>query len=292
MQPNSKHPSPDKASIEPDWRWLRATQLAASPKPFQLQQEDRQVQATVRHLRLRSRSATAKDVADMKFPVVAAAQRLWMDPSLRSQLMILAIANTPRDEIAQHLEMDPTVIAFAEALFFDVREALRATSWIHTKVVLRLAKEGDADLAAKVSTALYGGPVVAKALCDAAVRVPKDEADRRLAQESLLHAKFTAAVEFVLTDEHRFEFAKLFIDYRLQLEKLEHRRQAFAHRCQEDIRRYELRKQRLALAAARQEVELSAPLAATANAPAAQPSTPVFPHLPLHHSQPAVKAAG
>lgn len=232
-----------------------------------------------------------KKIADVKFPAVADAQSLWMNASLRSQLMILAIANTPRDDIAQHLDVDPAVIAVTESLFFDVREALRATVWIHTTVVMRLTRDGDADLAAKVKTAFYGGPVVAKALCDAAVRVPKDEADRLLAQELLLHAKFTVAIEFPLTNEQNIEFLKLSADCQLQAQKLEQRKQAFAHRCQEDVRRYELRKQRLALAAARQGVGLSIQSGTTVNTRATHPSTLASLQGP-RRGQLAVKVAG
>jgi hypothetical protein len=160
--------------------------------------------------------------------------------------------------MAQHLAVDPAVIAVAESLFFDVREMLQTTVWIHTMVVMRLANEGDADLAAKLKTAFYGGPAVAKALCGGEMIVPKDQADRLFAQELLLHAKFTAAIEFPLSDEQNLEFLKLFVNYKLQMEKLKQRREAFAHRCQEDVRRYELRKQRLAVAAARCGIDSSA----------------------------------
>jgi hypothetical protein len=246
----------------------------------------------VQYLRLCARSTADQELADLRFPLVAGAQRLWLDATLRSQLMILAIADTPKDAIARHLDVDPAVIAATESLFFDVRDALQATSWIHVTVVMRLLKEGDKELAAKVKTAYAGGPEVAKALCDAAIQIPKDAADRLFAQEMLLHAKFAAVTEFPLTSEQSIEFMKLFWDYKLQSQKLQLRKEAFAHRCQEDVSRYELRKQRLALAAARQGIDLFRQPGVKADAPATPPPVSASQGGTPRCGRPAVKVAG
>lgn len=275
-----------------DWRWQRAIALATSATSASRNTEDALIQDATRYLRLRARGTAVQDIAALKYATVAAAQELWMDAGRRSQLMILAIADTAKEEIARHLQVEPTLVAATEGLFFDIRLARQAPLWIRVNVVLRLAREGDVDLAGKVQTAYYGGAPIAKALCAAAIKVPKDEADRLVAQEMLLHAKFTAAVEFPLTSEQSVAFQRLVLDYKLELQKLELRKAIFAQRCQENLRRYELGRQRLALAAARQGVDLSVPSAGPVDMPAANPPMPTKPSGPCPNSRPAAESAG
>jgi hypothetical protein len=241
----------------PDWRWQRAVRLACTEPPVRPQGEDELVQQAIRFLRLRAQRRSGPAVASCRYPTIAAALELWTPPSTRVPLTILTISGMPREDIARQLDVLPDVVGATEDLFFDVRPALSAPGWIHARVIAALMNEGDADVAAKVKTAYHGGPVVAKALVDGSIRVPKDAAERLHAQELLLHAKFTAAVEYPLNEKQNLEYLELCMEYMLKKEELDQAKRVFTQRCQEELRRHQLRKQRLALQAARYGITLA-----------------------------------
>ena len=166
--------------------------------------------------------------------------------------MMLVLANTPREDIAEIVGSDPATVTAVEQLFFDVRPALSATVWIHTAVIAAVERRGDTELGAKLKVAYYGGPVVAKALVTADCRVPKEEAERLLAQEMLLYARFKAVLDYPLNEQQALEFFKLSLEYQHKRQVLELRKRQFAHRCEQDARRYEIEKERVARKAAGQ----------------------------------------
>ena len=290
--------------VGPDWRWQRAARLADAPPWVRPQHHDPLVQDAAQYLHMQARDATGRALAATRFPSLAAAERLWHEEPLRSHLMMGTIADVPREEIAARLDVDPATVALAEALFFDIRPMLPRRDWIHLRVIRPLIKEGQVELGTKLRTALFGGPMVVKALGEAEVNLPLDEANRLAAWDLLMFSKTMTALEYPLGKEHAAEHIKLTADIWLTEKKLKLRRRIFVQRCKEALRRYklrkrrlaleaqrlELRRQRLALDAARQGVDLSN-LAPSANEiGAAQPSAGV--ERPRAEDRPTVKAAG
>lgn len=150
---------------------------------------------------------------------------------MAQQLRILVLANCPRDEIAARLQIDEQIVAVIEDLFFDIRWALDASSWIVCRVIIPEMQTGAWDASAKFRLAYYGGPVMARAILDARVRVPFDGADRLFDREVLLHVKLQEAP---LGDRERMEFLKFYLDFDIKRQRLELDKKKFAYKCEQD----------------------------------------------------------
>lgn len=219
----------------PDWRWRAAQQLLLARGVRPTASADPLLFEAFQFLGLRARGPAAALVAAERHPRIACAESLWRDYAARSKIMILAVANTPAESIAELVERDAATVGLVEGLFFDVRAGLRATSWVHAAVIAPLERSGDVELAGKLKVALYAGPVMATALIRAACRVPREEAERLLAQELLLHVKFQAALDYPLTDQQQLEFVEMCLDHQRRRQALDLRKAEFAHRCERDL---------------------------------------------------------
>ena len=159
--------------------------------------------------------------AAAKDPIVDAAVRLWDNEAISEQLQVLTIADCPRDEIASRLHLDERVIAVAEQLFFDVRWSLKASGWTSCHVIVPMIRAGTVDLASKLKLAYFGGPVIARAILEARVRVPGEEAARLFGREVLLQLKAQEALEAPLGEGERIEFLKLYLQYDVERQRLD-----------------------------------------------------------------------
>jgi hypothetical protein len=142
------------------------------------------------------------------------------------------LGNLSKDEIATRLGVDEGVVEIAEALFFDIGAVRHATGWMNCHVFIPEVRAGDMELAAKMKLAFYGGPVMARALLGAEEHLPLDEAQQLVDQETMLHSKLQAALEFELDPSSAAEFLKNYLEYDLARRKLDFERQKFEHACE------------------------------------------------------------
>jgi hypothetical protein len=94
-------------------------------------------------------------------------------------------------------------------------------------------------LAAKLKLAYFGGPIMARAILDARVRLPVEESDRLFDREILLHVKMQEALEAPLEEGERIEFLKLYLQYDINRRRLELDKKKFAHQCEQAGRQEE-----------------------------------------------------
>jgi hypothetical protein len=157
------------------------------------------------------------------------------------------LGGVPPGDIAERLGVTEGVLAAAEALFFDVRDRLSQPEWIVRVVIDCWSKAGEIELAIRLKAAYFMGPIAAQALADPEFRLSSPEADLLVDPARLLHAKLQAALEFPLVAQRVNECIKLVYDHQLASRRLKLEQRKFAYRRKRQLRRYELRRQRLAL---------------------------------------------
>jgi hypothetical protein len=221
----------------PAWRSQLAEQLAASKESVGTTRHDTLTQDTVAYLRRRRSGPDGQRRADEQYPNLAAAYGLWGNDAVADRLRILVLANCSQKEIADRLQIDIGIVLVLEGLFFDIRSGLDSTDWIICRVIIPEMKSEAWDVAAKLRLAYFGGPVVARAILDARVRLPFDEAERLFDREVLLHLKLQEALEAPLADRERMEFVKFYLDYEIKRQRLELDKRKFAYKCKRDEQR-------------------------------------------------------
>jgi hypothetical protein len=226
-----------------NWRWKQAECLARACGPHTFGNSDELSSRTAKYLDLCRGGDDGPSPASERFPEVATAIRLWNDPPTSEQLRILVIANCERDEIAARLQIDEQVVATIEGLFFDVRWALGGSDWIVCHVIIPEMRAGAFDLAAKLKLAFFGGPVMARAILDARVRAPFEEAGRLFDREVLLQLKLQEALEAPLGEGERLGFLRLYFQYDLSRRRLDLEKQKFAHQCEQAERQKQAEEQ-------------------------------------------------
>jgi hypothetical protein len=221
-----------RSMVGPAWRSKQAERLARKDGPLPRAESDDLTRRTAEYLRVCRSGPDGESRAAEKYPDVAAAIRLWNNVAMAEQLRILVLANISIKEIAARLQIDEHIIMIAEQLFFDVRWALHASGWVVCQVIIPEIQAGAFDMAAKLRVAFFGGPVMARAILDARVRLPDNDADRLFDREVLLQLKLQEALEAPLGDGERTEFLKLVLQYDINRRRLELDRKKFAYECE------------------------------------------------------------
>ena len=201
----------------PDFRWKLAQQLADTQRSSRAKLADEQVQQASAYMRM-CREA-GRELADRKYPMLAAACRLAENEQSLQLLKLSILGSLPRAEVAARFGAEQQVVDVAESLFFDISGFAQASGWMNCHVFVPEASFGSKELAAKMKLAHYGGPVAARALLDGQEKLPLDEAQRIVDQELLLHAKLQAALEFDLDAQSAERFLKVFFEYDLHAQK-------------------------------------------------------------------------
>ena len=233
----------NRSFMGPACRLKEAERLASGGRPYGTRNADKLTRLTAAYLDLFRGGDDGPSRALKKYPEVAAAFRAWNDSATADQLRILVIANCPPEEIAARLQIDEQIIVIIEQIFFDVRWALDASDWVVCRVIIPEIRAGVFDLAAKLKLAFFGGPIMARAILDARVRLPFEESKRLFDREILLHVKMQEALEAPLEDGERIEFLKLYLQYDINRRRLELDKKKFAHQCEQAGRREELENQ-------------------------------------------------
>ncbi len=209
----------------PEHRWQAARRYAADDGRPPAAVLDTPTRAAIDYLRLlRDRDSEA---AGRRHPIVAAACQLRGHAADFDLLRIALLGQLPQNDIAARLDVAPSVVALAEALFFDVAPRRQATSWMDNYVFRPMIQHNDVDLYAKMQIAYHGGPAATCDLLDAEADVPLEEALRLADQQILLHAKFKAALAFKLDAASAGDFVKCYLEYDLRRRQLELEREAF-----------------------------------------------------------------
>jgi len=220
----------------PAWRYQLAESLAGDPRRPPANLADQHVLAALAYLRL-------DDVEERRrlFPHVATADALHADAALLDKLKILVVGDCPRAEIAAQLGLDVQTVATWEFLFYDVRPALAALSWVAREVIRPEELRGNASLAAKLKFA-SAGPIAARAFIEAESRISLKRGVRLLDQKILLMVKSEEALQLPLTSERASLF---FLKTHADLMSLE-KRIRLAEKRLEFLNKDALRKQKLA----------------------------------------------
>jgi hypothetical protein len=147
--------------------------------------------------------------------------------------------------IAGRLGIDGEVLRVFEDMYFDVRDKLQATSWIHRHVI---NQEIDEDLALKLAAAHAGGKVVAWALLDSEELVPLDRVRMLQDQRTQLHMRFRQAMELPFKKPaDAVRLTKTYLDCQHRARRLELAEARFRHRCEQSIRQQVFRDRQQAL---------------------------------------------
>jgi hypothetical protein len=233
-----------RRQIGPDWRWQVAQRLVNEPENRKLHRlADLKVRETARKLR----QATGKD------PLLLQVLALATDLEATSVVKVLVLGLVERAEIAERLALSETIIESYEDLFFDVRPLHGASSWITAKVI-RPLEQDQQDLAIRFAAAYWGGPVVATALLDAEDRVPLDEAQRLLDQETLVHIKLRRALAAPLkTAKDNLRLVGLHLQHEQRKARLKAAQERFRIKTEAELKRLELAAARLEQRRQRQE---------------------------------------
>lgn len=186
--------------------------------------------------------------------LVAAAKALSEDLEVGNQLKVLVLGDCPTQEIADRFGFMAEVVAAWESLFFDVRFARQATTWILDNVITPEQQRGNGDLAARMKFAHAGGPVAAKTLLDAEGRVALKQGVDLFNKKIQLHLKFDQAQQLSLeTDRDKMFFIRrhgelLYREQRLRIEE-----QKLEQRCQKAFHKQKVAEARLELAREREQ---------------------------------------
>ena len=213
----------------PAYLWNLAKRLAKSPQGARTTRADELLQQATAYLQMCQRSG--RELADSKYPTLAAACRLTENEASFRTLRLSILGSLPRSEVAARLSVEQHITDVAEALFFDVSGLSQASGWMNCHVFVPEAKHGSKELAAKLKLAHYGGPVVTRALLDGQGNLPMDGAQQIIDQELQLHAKLQAALEFDLDAHAAQQFLEVFLNYDLERKKLEFEREKFQLAC-------------------------------------------------------------
>jgi hypothetical protein len=169
-----------------DWRWQRAVRLARGEdrrRPW----DDDWVARARRFLASPGRAggASGRDRRAGTDPAVSGARGLRGGPPRRRwELEARLLAGQSDSEIAGKMNIEARVVGAYEAVFYDVRDGLGASDWIHLVVIGHRLHEGfdpgDAEVILK-AYAYNFGPVVLGALLESVFTDGEPPADPRLA---------------------------------------------------------------------------------------------------------------
>jgi hypothetical protein len=254
----------------PAWRYQAAVATARSGRNLRSASLDELTRRAADFFRMCHQAYQGAELAAHRHPDIAAAAKVWANPTLSEHVQLLVLGDCPAGEIAGRLGLDEGVLAVVEGLYFDVRSGLDAPVWISC-VIAEVADRGHDDLAARMRACYFGGPHAARALLDARTGLPMAAAGRLAAASVLLHAKLMEVAEMPLDESQALEFLKLANETRLAEQCLALEREKHVARVQRWDQHHELAQARLELERERRATQNGG---ADVGASAAESATP------------------
>jgi hypothetical protein len=123
----------DNVNRPPDWRRVRAQELADTGKPFSRSRDDSAVRAATKYLRKAQQMNLRTDrIISKTMQAVSSVFQLYENNYAFVKWIIEAavLADAPRDMLAYELNTSEKVIEMYELIFFDVRPYLDRYSWV------------------------------------------------------------------------------------------------------------------------------------------------------------------
>ncbi len=222
----------------PSFRWKLAETYVAQRRKYRAWLDETTQQAAD-YLCLVQKDSDGIVVAKAEFPMIAAACELMINRKTQEVFKLSVLGNLPGHDTCARLNVEPSVLDMAKALFFDLEGKREAISWITCRVIAPDQNEHGADFGAKMRLAFFGGPVVTQAMLQANEDLPFTEAQRLGDQELLLHAKLQAATEYQVTPANSQKFLEMYLDYDIRRKKIDLEREKFRHKCELSARQYE-----------------------------------------------------
>ena len=238
--------------VDPAWRWNAVTQLVEdSSKRCGRLWNDPLIARAVEYRRAVADGSRQRQ-PNQETTTIKWAFVLRECPSMWQDFMIMVLADCPRSSIATRLCVSEETIATAEALYFDVRSSLGATSWIVAKAIR--PNEDNPALTVRLRAAYFGGPAAAEAILNATQRVFLPGEEHKDEFKLALQLKALEALELPLKDEQAaakfLQFYQRFTSQesrqrlatdRLQLarETEEHRQRTAERRIEAQLARHE-----------------------------------------------------
>lgn len=138
-----------------DWRWQRASSLTKQGCPLLAERDDEQTLAAARYLGQTKRRPGNKDHG-----LAQVIQLIEEEASLIGEIQARILAAQDDHAIAFRCGLTPEVVYWFEALFFNVRDRLKAHDWIALRAIrLNLLEAMPVETAWK-HFAYIGGPIV------------------------------------------------------------------------------------------------------------------------------------
>jgi hypothetical protein len=230
--------------LGPAWRSILASQLASGD--LQLGMEDSAITAAASFLGYRESDPAAAAEA---YPLQAAAYDVNTDYRVVDRLKIMVAGRLDPAEIAEQTGLIADVLAVWESLFFAVRNAQAATSWLVLHVVIPEREAGNLELATNLKLAIFGGPEASRLVLSGVPCRLDDQVDRIVQLRLKLWLKSEHALEFpVETPAQAIQWVQLSTSFQLAEKRLALEEKKLAARCVVDLRRHELTLKKLALA--------------------------------------------
>ena len=229
----------------PDHRWRCAEKIATGDATWLVDACDQQVLKAAEYLRQSQRDPESS-FAGQPDSEIGAAYATWQQETTQRMLKLLVLGNCTMAEITSRLGLNEALVRLIEELFFDVRSLLASPGWIHAQVIRPTEQWGDKEWAQRLRAAYCGGPVVAAAIIEADERVPFDEVDRIMDQETLMHLKLKTALEMPLNNGgNAVRFFEAYLDHEIRKQKLAIEKEKFRHRVDDDLSKREVAKLRI-----------------------------------------------
>lgn len=182
------------------------------------------------------RDADRGEPDSTSWPHIAAALALSQNAAISDQIKVMVLGDCPAEEIADQFGLDARILTNWEGLFFDVRSARRASSWILNAVIQSEQQKGKNHLASQMKFAHAGGPVAAKAILMAESRVAIKQGVDLFDKKICLHMKFDQAINLsVETDKAKMFLIKCHADLLHREQRLRMEQRKLAQRCQEAL---------------------------------------------------------
>ena len=212
-----------------DWRYQAAVAAARSGRNLRSGGLDELTRRAADFFRLRAQSYQGFELAAINHPDIAAAEKVWANPTVSEHMQLLVLGNCPVGEIAERLDLVESVVALVEDLYFDVRPALEQPIWI-SGVIAEIADRGHDDLAARMRMCYFGGSDAARALLNARTGLPVTAVARLAAASILLHSKLMQAAEMPLDQNQTLEFRELASEIHIEEQRLQFEREKLTAR--------------------------------------------------------------
>lgn len=169
--------------LGPAWRWKYAGEWLSEELPSSFDQADRYLRGVWVYRRQLLFGSDYGAVTEEFWELFQAAESIQESRNVREELMIMVLGDCLPGDIAEWYGFEEDVIRVWEGVFFDVRDALRATDWLHAHVLEPERFAGNLKCVARLSLAMRGGPKIAKRLLTMGSSPPTDDTERRQVEE-------------------------------------------------------------------------------------------------------------